>query len=185
MRLLLCFLIAIAFGCNDTDLLVAPDDSGETSLAKRDQARMIPLKGQGVWEWDGTFLEPTERCAVAGGNASTVYTGFVNVTHLGRSDVHMSACIDLTAWANIYTLETWTAPNGDKLVLYEQTRQGTERPIPAGSDFGFDFVVESGTGRFAGAAGEGLAHGTIVFDPPGAGGVYYLEGVISSVGTSQ
>lgn len=182
MRLLLCLMLVFAFACNEAGPLVGPEEDVGATAAKRDEAKMIPVKGQGFWAWDGTFLPPSESCANAGGNASAVYRGVANISHLGRVTVHVSPCLDLVAWALLYGRETWTAANGDQIVVYSDTRLSD---LPEGSTWGYYNVVESGTGRFEGVVGEVITHGTIEADPPGARGIENFDGFISSVGTSQ
>jgi hypothetical protein len=81
-----------------------------------------------------------------------------------------------------YSLTVLTAADGDQLVLFEGVNALSE--LPDGFDWGYEFVIEGGTGRFTGATGEGIELGTLVWDPPGAGGVFYVDGVVSSAGTS-
>lgn len=184
MRLVLSLLIVLAFGCNDAELLVEPDGNGEISVAKRDEVKMIPFKGVSTWEWDGTFLAPNERCLSAGGNAGVTYAGIGNFTHLGRSAVEISQCFNFAAVPPlVYSLTMLTAATGEQLVLFEGVNAVTE--LRDGFDWGYEFVVESGTGRFTEVAGQGVELGTLVWNPPGAGGVFHIEGAISSVGTSQ
>lgn len=184
MRLVMCLVLALALGCGESPSLVGVEDNGAASLSKRAEAKMIPLKGDGTWVWEAAFLEPTERCVQAGGTHTTLYTeGTYYLTHLGLTSRYVDQCVDLTVNANVYALETLTAANGDQLVLIYTGRPLAE--LPPGWDLAWNFTVESGTGRFEGAVGEGTIYFTIAFEPPGARGEGYVDGVVSSVGTSQ
>lgn len=148
-------------------------------------ARMVPLKGSGAWEWDGSVAAPSAECAAAGGAFEIQFTGSLKLTHLGFTRNSARQCLGLTPSgpAAVFTRETFTAANGDQLVIYED---GTPLdPVPPGSDWGYAFTVEAGTGRFEGATGAGIAHGTIEPTSTGMRGKEFIRGVISSVGSSK
>lgn len=118
--------------------------------------KLVPLKGRGTWEWDGVLHPPGERCSAAGGMAEAHFTGIMHVTHLGLSDWSAVQCYNFSfSPPQVFTRETFTAANGDQLILFED--ETPLDPVPAGCDRGFDFIVEGGSGRFEGATGVGIA----------------------------
>jgi len=182
-RLALIPLLVIVFACNDSTLLQPEDEADLQIVAKRSTPKMIPLKGEGTWEWDGSpLVAPSPDCVTAGGTAEGHFTAVLNLTHLGRTSSLTVQCFNFAVSPQfIFTTETFTAANGDQLILYEP---GTPLdPMPAGFDWGYPFEVVGGTGRFDGATGEGTAFGTLELTATGARGKVIVEGIISSVGS--
>ena len=116
-KLALLPFLALAFACNDSTL-VQPDEAFAPEVAAtRAAPQMVPLKGDGPWTWDGVFRAPSSECSAAGGTVEFHYTVHLNLTHFGRSSSLAEQCIDLAAWATVFTVETITAANGDQLFL--------------------------------------------------------------------
>ena len=190
MRVLICFLLVLAFGCNDAGLLVTPDDNGGTSLAKHDEAKMVPLKGTATFATDLTAVPPVLDCGY-GEDFTRRFTGEGNYSHLGSMTIVIESdeCFvnldDMTL--GVIGRMTITAANGDQL-------QGTwggkmYAPNPDGGVL-WDFYaytgvhpveITGGTGRFEGASGYVGGGGT--FDYGTLTGTYWIDGMLSSVGS--
>jgi hypothetical protein len=189
-RWILVVLPIFAASCSDVTTL-EPDLSMSPEIALAGTAnsmgrtvKPVPLRGGGTWEWDGVLHAPGERCSNAGGMAEAHFTGSMHVTHLGLSDWSAVQCYNfLVSPPQVFTRETFTAANGDQLILFEDETPLDQ--VPAGYDWGFDFIVEGGSGRFEGATGEGVALGTVEPTATGLGGMEVIEGTISSVGSTK
>jgi hypothetical protein len=103
--------------------------------------------------------------------------------HLGMATaVTTDQEVNLLTGAAVATY-TLTAANGDTVVV-ELEFQGTNRP--GGVTFEGTYKVAKGTGRFAGATGQGWLSGWAVFVDADSGfGFFTLVGTISSPGRSR
>ena len=192
MRLLMCFFLVLAFGCSDAELLVTPDDNGETSLAKHHEAKMVPIKGDATFAADLTV--PILFCLdVDTGEVGDVFfgrfTGEAIYSHLGATTF---VGVSDDCWVDDETLgvtgrATFTAANGDELwAIWGLTGQaGINEGVAEWSfyEYAGDYPVEftGGTGRFEGAYGHIGGAGT--FDYSDLTGTWWSDGVISSVGS--
>jgi len=190
MRVLFCFLLLLALGCNDTELLVTPDDNGGTSLAKHHEAKMVPFKGDATFAPDLTLVPPVLDCGY-GEVFFRRFTGEGIFSHLGVTTFigESDACwvnADLTLGVSGHS--TLVAANGDELLGVWGLK--TPGPPPGGTvsnwefyPYAGDYPVEftGGTGRFEGASGYAGGAGT--FDYGTMSATYWMDGIISSVGS--
>jgi hypothetical protein len=128
----------------------------------------VPFKGSFNTEFTSVLEFPYLHITV---------TGDGNASHMGATDAftddQLVNVIDGSASAT-YTL---TAANGDTLVL-AMVFQATN--IPGGVTFAGDYTVTGGTGRFAGATGNGVLAGTALFTSETDGiGSFSVMGTIS------
>jgi hypothetical protein len=190
----MCLLLVLAFGCNDAELLVTPDDNGATSLAKHHEAKMVPIEGDATFAADLTV--PILLCL-------DVDTGEVGDVFFGRFTgegiyAHLGAItfvgVSDDCWVDGETLgvtgrATFTAANGHELwTIWGLTGQaGINEGVAEWSfyEYAGDYPVEftGGTGRFEGASGHLRGAGT--FDYSDLTGTWWSDGVISSVGSTK
>jgi hypothetical protein len=120
---------------------------------------------------------PTSRCVTAVGHGQA--------THLGEITEHATIVVD-TNPADVQNgcapetrTTTFTATNGDTI-----TTHGSGFSCNAISDAHDNYVITSGTGRFAGASGNGSEYNVHTFTGPGVGvATVTYNGTISSVGS--
>ncbi len=190
MRVLVCLLVVLAFGCNDSELLVTPHDNGATSLAKHHEAMMVPIKGDATFTPDLTLVPPVLDC----GHGEVFFRRFTGegvFSHLGATTF---VGVSDDCWVNPdFTLgvtgrSTLTAANGDE--LWGVWGLKTPGPPPGGTvsnwefyPYAGDYPVEftGGTGRFDDASGYTAGAGT--FDYGTMTATYWMDGMISSVGS--
>ena len=106
-----------------------------------------------------------------------------NFTHIGKSTVHFDQVVRLIVEDGVPYLivdgtYTVTTANGDTLFGTFQNKQNFIT-----NEFTTDVVTEGGTGRFANASGS--LEGAGQFDVATDTFVYWLDGVISTVGSSK
>jgi hypothetical protein len=187
----MCFLLILAFGCNDAELLVAPDEDGGTSLAKHHEPKMVPFKGDATFAADLTVVPPVNDCGF-GEQFFRRFNGEGNYSHLGFMTIVIESD---ECWINPddFTLGTKgpmtiTAANGDQ--LYGNWAGKMYGPNPDGGPNLWDFYaytglhpveITGGTGRFEEAHGYVAGGGT--FDRTTLTGTYWIDGMLSSVGS--
>lgn len=160
--------LAPAFSAVGTQQEVPLRGSGTAGVTGQDFAPGFPF---GVSTFDG-------RCSVP---SSWVieFTGTGEMAHLGAVSLTFEHCsqVDYSSGTFAYTdgVISYTAANGDQ--LYGTYGSGTGGMLSSEVIWWQDtFVIEGGTGRFAGASGGGTDRGTTVQ----ASGYteYEVEGVI-------
>jgi hypothetical protein len=89
--------------------------------------------------------------------------GTGNVSHLGKVDFVLSNCSalnpDFTAGVIGYGTITFTAANGDVLVIEHEGTTKATGPGEFTADYTWRILGEEGTGRFEGATGNGTSIG--------------------------
>lgn len=142
--------------------------SGTAEVTRQDFAPGFPVEGS---TFDG-------RCSVPS-SWIIEFTGTGQITHLGAVSITFEHCTqaDLAAGTFAYTdgVFSYTAANGDQ--LHGSYGSGTAGMLSADVVWWQDsFVIQGGTGRFAGASGGGTDRGTT----ESASGYteYELEGVL-------
>lgn len=110
--------------------------------------------------------------------------GTIIATHLGIGSTRsISETVNLATGEGV-AVHQFTAANGDTLTLSFHLIATPTSP----TQFKVDGIweVSSGTGRFAGASGNGTYHGVVDFTgATTAAGEFELDGRISSVGSSK
>jgi hypothetical protein len=110
-----------------------------------------------------TLLPPSNCPAGAAWRYSATGTGWF--LHLGSTSVAVTHCtfVDMATGTGTFgpgTI-TLTAANGDRLELVQRgSFTIVMTPDGPASDFNMTWVVDGGTGRFAGATGSGTTHGS-------------------------
>ena len=85
-----------------------------------------------------------------------VVTGSGHSTHMGKIGIwqhHLVSVITMTFYDGTFV---WTAADGDTI---EGSYSGNLVPTSAGFEIHGSFMIDGGTGRFAGASGSGAALG--------------------------
>ena len=102
-----------------------------------------------------------------------VVTGSGHSTHMGKIGIwqhHLVSVITMTFYDGTFV---WTAADGDTI---EGSYSGNLVPTSAGFEIHGSFMIDGGTGRFAGASGSGAALGMQYNDNTG---VLELDGTAS------
>jgi hypothetical protein len=183
-------LLALA-GCSDGNPVgvdATTLDAQTLTVAAKNEVKMVPLKG--TWDFMPNPDAAPVPCVDPLGNPvpfafpTGAMTAMGNVTHLGKttSVITLDAC-------TVYpdgSLQgpgtfTHTGANGDAIygtyvgVIYPD---GTLSFDPDVADP--PIVIMGGTGRFDGATGWAVGGGMVDI---GTGGTFWIEGMISSVGS--
>jgi hypothetical protein len=146
------------------------------ALALRSQAaqmdKQVPFRAAFTTEFESVLVFPIAQITVIGEGKGTLLGNATAVTSNQLVNV-------LTGFSTAtYTL---TAANGDTVVL-EMVFQTTF--LPNGVTFEGTYTVTEGTGRFAGATGDGTLIGSATNTGPTNGvGSFTVSGTISSPGS--
>ena len=149
------------------------------ALALKSQAaqpdKEVPFRAAFTTEFESVVEFPIAHIAVVGEG---------NGTHLGKATaVTNDQVVNLVTGVSSATY-TFTAANGDTVVLEMDFQSSPVDPISGGVTFEGTYAVTGGTGRFAGATGSGTLIGSAVFTGPNNGvGSFTVTGTISSPGS--
>jgi hypothetical protein len=120
--------------------------------------------------------------------AFAVVEGEGNLSHFGRATCFSDDQIAELATGLVYAVYTYTAANGDSLIMWMVSSAEIDF-VTLTATFSGEFVVIGGTGRFANATGSGITSGWAVFkDPFGlttnhGPGYFEIDGHVSSSGS--
>jgi hypothetical protein len=116
-------------------------------------------------------------------------TGTGKCSHLGAAECQSTDQVAVLATGGITATYTYTAANGDTLLLTAESQTVALDPIVGRISFEGTFEVLGGTGRFAGASGRGTLIGWALFNQPFGSpqndgpGFFAFDGWLSTVGT--
>ncbi len=145
------------------------------ALGERAESKEVSIKGTVTSEHTVESDPVPSECAGFDWKFSGLGTG--KLSHLGKVDFSLEHCTTSDSptesrWEN--GTITFTAPNGDTLILTETGDSVLEFGDTPGPPLGFtyegEWVVDSGTGMFYGASGDGTleGYGTIPGNVPDA-----------------
>jgi len=141
----------------------------------------VPFKGYwNTWHIDKAGLDP-----LLGPIIRVEVTGTGKASHLGTATCESTDQVAVLATGLITATYTYTAANGDTLLLNATSQTVDFDPIAQRLDFEGEFEVVGGTGRFAGASGSGTLAGWAIFNQPFGGaendgpGFFAFDGSLS------
>jgi len=144
----------------------------------------VPFKGYwNTWHVDEPGFDP-----LLGPIIQVQVSGTGIVSHLGLASCESTDQVAILATGGITATYTYTAANGDSLMLKTAANTVDFDPILQKLSFEGTFEIVGGTGRFVGASGRGTLVGWATFNEPFGGaenegpGFFSLEGSLSKAG---
>ncbi len=150
-------LLAFATACQDGGPVGPSPVAAADAVMAANAGRPVPFRAEYIIT--PVLLVPGEygypnRCATGPANAATRATGEGHATHLGQITETESNCVDFSTLLLTLGEFTFTSANGDR-VWGEFEGSASADPAPPNADLSCTWRITGGTGRFAGARGDG------------------------------
>ena len=153
-----------------------------TAFAKE----QVPFKGY----WNTVHHDTSSFDPVLGPIIAVEVEGEGKSSYLGLARCFSDDQIAFLATGVILASYTYTAANGDRLLLQTASQLVGFDPVTQTVSFIGNFDIVGGTGRFEGATGAGETSGWALFEQPfgspvnSGPGFFAFEGVISTMGAA-
>lgn len=147
----------------------------------------VPFKGY----WNTVHHDTSGFDPVLGPIIAVEVSGEGKSSHLGVARCFTDDQVAILSTGAIISTYTYTAADGDTLLLQTVSQLVGFDPVAQRVDFIGNFAIVDGTGSFAGATGSGKVSGWAIFEQPfgsplnSGPGFFEFEGVISTVGAAM